>query len=88
MAAKGVLKINHRELLLSSRKKRTFFFLTLPHDLQDRIIDGFDANTLTLHQAVQLVQAEGVRLSFQAISGYYAAVRQRRDELLSKKARR
>ncbi len=82
MSANGVLKVNHRELILSSCKKAGFKFLTIPHHVQDEIINGFDTNTMTLHQATDLARQGGVKLSHEAIAGYYRAVRQRRGDLL------
>lgn len=84
MSADGVLKINHRELILSSSKKPRFEFLRMPHDLQDQIIDGFDANTMTLHQASELIRKQGFSLSHEAIAGYYRAVHGRRADLLAR----
>ncbi len=84
MSADGVLKINHRELILSSPKKAGFQFLRMPHDLQDRIIDGFDTNTMTLRQASDLARQDGFSLSCEAIAGYYRVVRRRRGDLLAR----
>ncbi|MGO9375455.1 MAG: hypothetical protein ACLQBD_25660 [Syntrophobacteraceae bacterium] len=84
MSAEGILKVNHRELILSSPKKAGFEFLRMPHGLQDRIIDGFDTNTMTLRQAVDLIEKDGFKLSHEAIAGYYRAVRRRRSELLGR----
>ncbi len=86
MSIDGVLAINHRELILSSSKKRRFHFLKLPHDFQDQIINGLDACTMTFAQASWLLRKKGFRLSLQAISVYYAAVRLRRNDLLSRMA--
>lgn len=82
MPRENVLAINHRDLILSSRRKARFYFLRLPHDLQDRIIDGMDLGEMTLSMAQTLALEAGLRLSFQAIASYYRAVRQRRAQLL------
>ncbi|MGD0397592.1 MAG: hypothetical protein ABSC04_01625 [Syntrophobacteraceae bacterium] len=82
MSIDGVLAINHRALVVSCQKKTRFGFLRLPEDLQDRIIHGMDSATMTLRQASQLAQQYGFKLSYEAISGYYKAVRRRRAELL------
>jgi hypothetical protein len=58
--------MNHRDLVLSARKKARFAFLELPEDLQDEIIDGFDGKTLTLQGAADLVKA---RLADQRTGG-------------------
>jgi L-ribulose-5-phosphate 3-epimerase UlaE len=86
MAANGVLKINHRELILSSTKKARFGFLNIPCDLQDQIIDRMDTNTMSCAQASQLIEQRGFKLSHEAISDYYKAVRLRRADLLLKAA--
>jgi hypothetical protein len=84
MSADGLLRINHRELIVSSSKKPRFEFLRLPRDLQDQIIDGFDANTMTLHQASELIRKQGFSLTHEAIAGYYRTVRGRRADLLAR----
>jgi hypothetical protein len=70
--------VNHRELVLSARKKARFVFLALPEDLQDQIVDGLDGQTLTLQEASKLVASRGHSLSHEAIAGYYRAVRTER----------
>lgn len=71
--------MNHRELIASARRNYRFAFSALPHDLQDRVVDGLDSNELTLREASALIESEsGVRLSHEAVSGYYAAVRRER----------
>lgn len=87
MYERGVLGINHRELILSSSRKMRFYFMRLPHDLQDQIINGMDQNSLTLNQASQLACERGFQLSHEAISDYYAAVRERRSQLLAVNAK-
>jgi hypothetical protein len=82
MSVDGVLKINHRELILSSAKKAKFGFLRLPHSLQDSIIEGFDGGTTTLDEASQCALQCGFKLSHTAIATYYEAVRRRRANLL------
>lgn len=67
--------MNHRELILSARKKARFAFLSLPEALQDEIIDGLDGQTLTLMEASALVKERGHSLSHEAIAGYYRALR-------------
>lgn len=84
MAADGILKVNHRELILSSQKKARFGFLRISADLQDQIIDGMDANTMTVTDASRLIAEHGSQLSPQAIAGYYSAVRGRRADLLTR----
>jgi len=84
MSTVGVLNINHRELVLSARRKARFAFLRMPHDLQDRIITGMDSGAITLHQGSQFALQNGFRLSYEAISRYYIAVRERRADLLSR----
>jgi hypothetical protein len=70
--------MNHRELVLSARKKARFAFLSLPEDLQDEIIDGLDGQTMGLVEASALVKSRGHSLSHEAIAGYYRAVRTER----------
>ncbi|OGP61833.1 MAG: hypothetical protein A2V67_04925 [Deltaproteobacteria bacterium RBG_13_61_14] len=70
--------MNHRELILSRDRKPRFFFLQLPLELQDRIIDGLDSGELTLEQAAGLTKLQGQYLSHEAISDYYQAVRRER----------
>jgi hypothetical protein len=70
--------MNHRELVLSGRKKARFAFLGLPEDLQDEVIDGLDGQTLGLVEASALVKSRGHSLSHEAIAGYYRAVRTER----------
>ena len=70
--------MNHRELVLSARKKARFAFLTLPEDLQDEVVDGLDGQKLTLEAASALVKSRGHSLSHEAIAGYYRAVRTER----------
>ncbi|MHC1726516.1 MAG: hypothetical protein AB9866_10980 [Syntrophobacteraceae bacterium] len=70
--------MNHRELILSARKKARFAFLSLPEDLQDEIIDGLDGQSLTLEAASALVKARGHSLSHEGIAGYYRALRAER----------
>ncbi|MHC1726515.1 MAG: hypothetical protein AB9866_10975 [Syntrophobacteraceae bacterium] len=76
--------MNHRELILSARKKARFAFLSLPEDLQDEVIEGLDGQTLTLEAASTLVKARGHSLSYVAISGYYRALRMERRLLDSR----
>lgn len=76
--------MNHRDLILSARKKARFAFLSLPEDLQDEIIDGLDGQSLTLEAASALVKARGHSLSYVAISGYYRALRMERRLLDSR----
>jgi hypothetical protein len=42
------MKINHRELMLSTGKLARFAFLALPEDLQDEVMFGLDNRALTL----------------------------------------
>jgi hypothetical protein len=70
--------MNHRELVLSARKKARFAFLSLPEDLQDEIVEGLDSRTITLEEASALVKTRGDSLSHEAIAGYYRAVRTER----------
>ena len=70
--------MNHRELMQSRMKKARFFFMSLPPDLQDQIIDGLDQGRLTLEAASDLIAKTGVKLSIEAISDYYHAVRRER----------
>ena len=77
-----ILSINHRGLIVSSLKKPKSRFLSLPEDLQDRIVEGLDSGDLTLRAAEALVSRAGLKLSIQASSNYYRAVRRRRDSLL------
>lgn len=70
--------MNHRELILSARKKAKFAFLGLPEELQDEIIGGLDNQALTLRAASALIKSRGFDLSHEAISGYYWAVRRER----------
>lgn len=70
--------MNHRELILSARKKARFAFLSLPEGLQDEIVEGLDGRTITLEEASALVKSRGESLSHEAIAGYYRAVRMER----------
>ncbi|MGA2733759.1 MAG: hypothetical protein ABSG35_14365 [Syntrophobacteraceae bacterium] len=88
MSNASTLKINHHDLIRASSKKRRFGFFMLPHGLQDRIINGMDEGSMTLVEASALVRSKGFRLSPQAISVYYRAVRLCRNDLLSKMAGR
>jgi len=67
--------MNHRDLVLSARKKARFAFLALPEDLQDEVVDGLDGQTLTLEGASALIKSRGHSLSHEAVAGYYRAVR-------------
>jgi hypothetical protein len=64
--------------MLSARKKARFAFLSLPEDLQDEIVEGLDAQTLTLTEASALVKSRGHSLSHEGVAGYYRAVRMQR----------
>ncbi len=79
----SILITNHRDLVLSSRRKPKFHFLSLPFDLQDHVIDGLDRNQLTLYEAQVLIKERGFELSHAAIADYCGAVRKRRAEILS-----
>lgn len=70
--------MNHRELVLSARKKARHAFLQLPEELQDEIVCGLDDQNLTLEAASQLVKSRGFSLSHEAIAGYYRVVRRER----------
>jgi hypothetical protein len=70
--------MNHRELVLSARKKAKFLFLSLPEELQDEVIDGLDSQKLTIEAARDLVRGRGHTIGHDAISGYYRAVRTER----------
>ncbi len=70
--------MNHRELILSCRKKARFAFLALPEDLQDAIIEGLDGQTMTLEGSRDWLADRGHSLSHEAIAGYYRAVRMER----------
>ncbi len=70
--------MNHRELVLSARKKARFHFLRIPESLQDAIVTGLDTQTLTLHQAAVMTKERGFGISHEAISDYYQAVRRER----------
>ncbi|MFZ0946152.1 MAG: hypothetical protein WB930_13865 [Syntrophobacteraceae bacterium] len=83
MSAAQILAINHRDLIQSASTSYRGHFQRLPHDLQDEIIAGLDASSLTLHAASGLVRLRGARLSHTAIAKYYRAVRHERRILLS-----
>jgi hypothetical protein len=70
--------MNHRDLMLSARRKTKSSFLALPHGLQDEIVEGLDAQTLTFREAKALAASRGHRVSLSCIHGYYAAVRRER----------
>ena len=70
--------MNHRELVLSARRKAKFLFLSLPEELQDEVIDGLDGHKLTIEAARDLVRGRGHTIGHDAISGYYRAVRTER----------
>lgn len=70
--------MNHRELVLSARKKAKFDFLKLPEQIQDEIIEGLDRRTLTLEAASQRLEDEGYFLSHEGVASYYRAVRRER----------
>jgi hypothetical protein len=82
MALRNVLQVNHRELVLSRRRKARYGFLLLPATLQDLIIDSMDRGQMTLIEAQDFITDKGFRLSRQAISTYYQVVRNGRAELL------
>jgi hypothetical protein len=70
--------MNHRELVLSARKKAKFHFLQLPEPLQDELIEKLDAQELTLEAARDHLRWLGHTLSHEAIAAYYRAVRRER----------
>lgn len=70
--------MNHRELILSARKKAKFHFLQLPESVQDDLIDRLDGGTITLEGARDFLREQGHTLSHEAIAGYYRAVRRER----------
>lgn len=70
--------MNHRELVLSARKKAKFLFLSLPEELQDEVIDGLDGQKLTIEAARDLIRSRGHTIGHDAVSGYYRAVRTER----------
>lgn len=70
--------MNHRELILSARRKARFAFLSLPEDLQDEIVEGLDGQSLTLEAASALVRERGHSLSHEGIAAYYRALRTER----------
>jgi|GEM_PF-2126063 len=70
--------MNHRELVLSARKKAKFLFLSLPEELQDDVIDGLDGQKLTIEAARDLIRSRGHMIGHDAVSGYYRAVRTER----------
>jgi hypothetical protein len=70
--------VNHRELVLSARKKAKFHFLQLPEDLQDEVIAKLDSQELTLEAARDYLAGLGHSLSHEAIASYYRAVRRER----------
>lgn len=70
--------MNHRELVLSARKKAKFHFLQLPESLQDEIIEKLDGQALTLEAARDFLAGRGHVLSHEAIASYYRAVRRER----------
>lgn len=70
--------MNHRELILCSIKKRRFSFMTLPHDLQDQLMEELESNRLSLHEAANLLREKGYKMSHAAIAEYIFAVRQAR----------
>lgn len=70
--------MNHRELVLSGKKKARFAFLGLPEELQDEIIEGLDGHTLTLEAARDALAERGYKLSHEAVAAYYRAVRRER----------
>jgi hypothetical protein len=61
--------------MLCSQKKCKMVFLTLPHALQDEIMDGVESNRFTLTEASRLASERGYSISHQAIAGYCEAVR-------------
>ncbi|MEN6439437.1 MAG: hypothetical protein ABFD97_12760 [Syntrophobacter sp.] len=65
-------------MILSANRKVKFHYLGLPTDLQDEIIDGLDAQSLTTVTAAALVKDRGYSLSHTAIATYYKAVREER----------
>jgi hypothetical protein len=70
--------MNHRELVLSARKKARFHFLQLPESLQDEVIESLDGQALTLEAARDFLAGRGHVLSHEAIAAYYRAVRRER----------
>lgn len=86
MSINEVLAINHRDLIQSASKSYRTHFQLLAPDLQDEIVAGLDARTLTLCGASELVKSRGGRLSAWAIAKYYRAVRHERRIFLSEKA--
>jgi hypothetical protein len=74
--------VSHRELMLNKEKISRYKFLRLPPDLQDRIIKGLDARSLTLNGATHLAAEEGEKIHVNSISRYYHALRRERKRLL------
>lgn len=70
--------MNHRDLVLSARKKHKFHFLKLPDELQDNLVEALDDGSLTLEGARDWLSDRGHSLSHEAIAGYYRAVRRER----------
>ena len=70
--------MNHRDLVLSARKKARFHFLQLPEELQDEVVERLDGHTLTLEAARDFLADRGHTLSHEAIAAYYRAVRRER----------
>jgi len=71
--------MDHRNLMLSrAGAKSKFAFLKLPPALQDEIIDGLDGGYLTLQAASEKIRRAGHKLSREAVSNYYRAVRRER----------
>lgn len=70
--------MNHRELMQSARRMTRSSFLTLPEELQDRVIDGLDRGDLTMVGAADLIRQAGCSLSHEGVSNYYQAVRRER----------
>lgn len=70
--------MNHRELIQSADRKYRHLFRSLPDDVQDRIVDGLDNGTMTLTEASAIALEAGLKISIEAISDYYRAVRRER----------
>jgi hypothetical protein len=70
--------MNHRDLILSAKRKTKHKFLTLPEKLQDEIVKGLDERKMSLEEASALALKRGFMISYESIGRYYREVRRER----------
>jgi hypothetical protein len=67
-----------KDTMRSSERHYRFEFLSLPEELQERIVDALDAGEMTVREAEAEIRAAGHSLSFQGVASFYSALRRER----------